>query len=116
MDLWGHDRKFGEGAEVIAAESIDSPNPVSLHSCDDLQVEYVSACYRMTAKQVHPPFNGACGNRQHMEKREQTRNGVQRIVRRTGTENAPRIGHDGIELAEYLRGYVKRGGGVARSF
>ena len=114
--LRGHDLKFGEGLKVIGVEGVYPPNPIGLHSGDNLQVEYFAAAHSVAAKQAQQPFHHVRRDRQHAKKSEQAGNRGDRFSGRARLWNSPRIGHDGIKLADYLRGYLKSCGFVARTF
>jgi hypothetical protein len=53
----GKNRQFWKRLKISGIESINSPDAIGLHGCDDLQIEYVATGYGVTAKQAEPPFH-----------------------------------------------------------
>jgi len=73
-DLRRNHGKFRKTLKVVYIESIDSLHAISLHRCDDLQIEYVGANHRVVAQQPQQDRCGMGRHRQYLKKMEQARN------------------------------------------
>jgi len=116
LSPWDKNCQFWKDLKILGIERVDSLNAIGLHGRDNLQIEYVATAYRATTKQAQQLVHGVDRDRQHMKESEQNGNRAQCVDRRARLWNSPRIGHDGIKLAEYLRGHIKSCGRVTRSF
>ena len=108
--------KFGKSLKVLRVESVNSLNAIDFHGSDNLQIEYVAAGHRATTQQAKQLFQRVHRDGQHLKKSKQPGKGGQCVSGRTRLWNAPRIGDNGIKLAEYLRGHIKSYGRVTCSF
>lgn len=103
----GRNREFRKRREVSSVVGVDSLDAIRQHGRRDVHVEHVAARHWMAAEQVEQPVNRVRRNRQHPQKRQQVDDRSQGFGGGARVGNAARIGHDGIKLAEYLRGHVE---------
>ena len=82
----GPRRQFGEHFEIRRIEGVDALDVIGLHSCHKLQIEHIASGHGMTLQQGHPARHrpGRCGQQTYARKREQRRNGVDRLGRGKG--------------------------------